>query len=275
MAVVVAIVVFGGACLPEPTPVETFSGNDTFETAVLTPDGDDEYSFTAEGSKMMVAPLAYNTGGNLRSAFWPLNGPSVADSQTCATWVQQEGDIVQQGAALRIRTTDDWVRAITVTKNIYYGATWIFNFHTWDNTRTRAFDQFGATTLDAMKGQSLPWRFCARVLGSKLEFKVWPLAETEPPWGTTSHGGSATVPAGWSDPGRAGWYIGHLEPGGSASFAELGAWAYNWNPPDPAPSAKGADTAAGTTTAPSPTTTATPGAVPTETPHLVSIAPQG
>lgn len=274
---VVALVVFGSACLPEASPTLTFNGNDSYNTTVLTPDGNDAYSFVAEGSKMMVAPLAYNSGGNLRTAFWPLNGPSVADGQTCATWIDQAGTIVQQGAALRIRTTDGWVRAITVTKNIYYGANWIFNFHTWDNSRVIPYSQFGSTTLEGMKGRPLPWRFCARVLGSRVEFKVWPLAEAEPPWGTTSRGGSATLPAGWSDPGRAGWYIGHLEPSGSARFEDLGAWAYNWTPPTTttAPKARSSTVAGTTTTAPSAATASgDPGLVPTPSPGEVAIVPQ-
>ena len=48
-----------------------------------------------------------------------------------------------------------------------------------------------------------PWHFCARVIGSKVEFKVWPVAEPlEPAWGDPTHGGSAMLPAGWSARGR-------------------------------------------------------------------------
>lgn len=225
---VLVLAFVAGAC--EPVPTVTFNGDDTFQTTVLTPDGYDAYGFVAQGAAMSVAALDPNTGGNLRDVFWPTNGPPVPDSMTCATWTGQNGDLVQQGAALRIRTEPGRVRAVTVTKNIFYGATWIFNFHTWDTNRSRAFEQFGQVTLDAMKNRPLPWRFCTRLIGSRMDFKVWPSGVAEPAWGSNTYGASDTLPSGWTSPGKAGWYIGHIPPDGSARFDQLGAWAYNYAP---------------------------------------------
>ena len=127
---------------------------------------------------MDALALPTNTGGNLRSLFWPDKAPVVADSQTCALWTSQSDGLVQQGAALRIRQSNTGrVRAITVTKNIFLGASWIFNFHTWDTARPGVFEPFGEPKkIPALVGTGapapLPWQFCARIVGQVIEFKV-------------------------------------------------------------------------------------------------------
>jgi hypothetical protein len=136
---------------------------------------------------------------------------------------------------LRITQSGSRIRAISVTKNVFYGATWIFNFHLWDTALSPAFTLIGATNLQSTLVHNgvvtpLPWSFCARVIGSKLEFKVWPVAEPlEPAWGDPTHGGSVTLPAGWSAPGKAGWYIGHIQPNTTAVFTNLST--YKWVDP--------------------------------------------
>ncbi len=199
-------------------------------TAVLTPEGRDAYTFASSAGAMDARALDSNQGGNLRTVFWPDGAPAVTDSQSCAVWTSQRGDIVQQGAALRIQAGFGRVRALTVTKNIYYGASWIFNFHTWDTTRPVAFESFGAVELPRFRyGNAtvpLPWHFCARVEGNAMEFKVWRYGEREPAWGDRSYGGRATVPGGWGSQGTAGWYIGHLRAGDSARFDGLRTWRY-------------------------------------------------
>ena len=96
---------------------------------------------------MQVAALDTNTSANLRSAFWPADSPLVTDAQTCATWASQSLSTAQQGAALRVATVDGSTRAVTVTKNIFYGATWLFNVHTWDTSATPAFHPVGGVLL--------------------------------------------------------------------------------------------------------------------------------
>jgi hypothetical protein len=124
---------------------------------------------------------------------------------------------------------DGRVRALTVTKNITYASYWAFNLHTFDTARAIPYVSFGQVVLsreflDAEQVAHLPWGLCARVRGGQLEFKAWPLTETEPAWGDPLHGGRAPIPAGWDTAGRPGWYIGHLHPGETARYDAMTTW---------------------------------------------------
>lgn len=192
--------------------------------------------FRSSSGAIEAGALTTDPGGNVRAAFWPTGVPDAADSTSCATWTRQDGDLVQQGAAFRIRSEDGHVRGLTVTKNVLYGASWYFNFHTWDTARPQRFQEFGQVELPAMqhrnRAAALPWRFCARLRGRTLEFKVWPGAGVEPAWRDPRWGGSATVPPGWDEPGRTGWYAGHLERGDLARFDQLATWIGTTDPAD-------------------------------------------
>jgi hypothetical protein len=229
MLATVAIAIVAAGC---QTLVQTYGPTDLSSTnkAVMTADGNDNYVFTTVPANMAVSALD-TSGGNLREVFWPADNPIVADSQSCAIWSAATDPNLQQGAVLRIVQNGSHVRAITVTKNIWLNATWIFNFHVWDNTQSPAFTQFGQTNLQNLLVHNgivtpLPWHFCARVIGNVVEFKVWTATETEPAWGDTTHGGQATLPAGWSAPGAAGWFIGHLHPNDSATFTDMTTYKY-------------------------------------------------
>jgi hypothetical protein len=232
VVIVMSLVLVAAAC--DKVRVQTYGPTNTSSTnkAVLTADGPDQYRFVSVPASTAVGALDNSGGGNLRQAFWPADNPVVPDSESCAIWGAQTGDLVQQGAALRIRQDGNRIRAITVTKNIFYKATWIFNFHVWDSAQSPAFTIIGATDLSAELVHAgvttpLPWHFCARVIDNKVEFKVWPVAEPlEPAWGDPTHGGSATLPAGWTAPGKAGWFIGHLQPHDTAVFTDLST--YKW-----------------------------------------------
>lgn len=232
--IVVSLVLVAAAC--DKVRVQTYGPTNTSSSnqAVLTADGPDQYRFVSAPANTAVASIDAS-GGNLRQMFWPANNPVVPDSESCAIWGAESGPLVQQGAALRITQSGTRLRAITVTKNIFYNAPWIFNFHLWDTAQSPAFTLIGATNLQATLVHAgvvtpLPWSFCARVIGNKLEFKVWPLAEPlEPAWGDPSHGGSVMLPAGWSAPGKAGWYIGHIQPTNTAVFTNLST--YKWVDP--------------------------------------------
>jgi hypothetical protein len=238
IGVVVVMVLVAAAC--DKVRVQTYGPTNTSQSnqAVLTADGSGTYRFTSLPANTAVTSLDSGTGGNLREAFWPADNPIVPDSESCAIWGAQTGTLSQQGAALRIVQNGSRVRAITVTKNIFYNATWIFNFHVWDSSQSPAFTSFGSKDLSALLVHAgvvtpLPWHFCARVIGSKVEFKVWPVAEPlEPAWGDPTHGGSATLPAGWGASGKAGWFIGHVQPNEAAVFNNLAT--YKWVDPPPA-----------------------------------------
>jgi hypothetical protein len=210
----------------------TYDGNRgdvdrTMVQATVTPDGSDRYLIESSGVQVHAAAPRTNTGGNHRAVFWPEASPPVTDGQSCATWTaQSDPRRVQQGAALRIATDEAGrTRAVTVTKNIWFGITWTFNFHVWDTSRHPPGAQIGNVDMGAVVGgQPLPWHLCARTVGRTLEMKVWTGTEPEPRWGDRSHGGAVTLPDEWVYPGKAGWYIGHLAPGGFADFSNLRTW---------------------------------------------------
>lgn len=256
-------VALGALAACTKVPVLTYDGTNAAppERSVLTPDGADEYTFASSTGAMDVAALDHNRGGNLRAVWWPADAPAVTDSQTCATWTSEDGSGVQQGVALRITNEGGRTRALTVTKNIWFGATWVFNFHVWDTARSQPFTQIGSVSLESTfrpggVAAPLPWRFCARVIDATLELKAWPASHAEPSWGDPAYGGEVTVPPGWTYPGAAGWYVGHVPPGGAAVFADLQAWKYvagpaaqPWEPEQPGMPKQAADPQATSTPA--------------------------
>lgn len=204
----------------------------TQRTGILTPDGTDQYRFTITPGAVDVESPATNTGADLRMLFWPDKAPVVADSQSCATWTDANS---QEGAALRIRRSNSGrLRAITVTKNVMFYSVWVFNFHTWDSASSQPFVRFAQVSVPALREGggvvAAPWYFCARIIGSVVEFKVWTDATAEPAWGDATWGGQAIVPSGWSTGGTTGWYIGHIGPGRVDRFADLRTWRYDGTP---------------------------------------------
>jgi hypothetical protein len=196
---------------------------------VITPDGTDGYVLRDGPDRVTASAPPANLGGNLRLLFWPGDARLGTDETSCATWSDATSDVVQQGAALRIATdTTGSVRAITVTKNVYVHSFWIFNVHVWDGTSSlgREIASFDLGSVfrysdDLFVARPLPWRLCARTRAGRVEFKVWRLDEDEPEWGDPAHGGSVVLPADAPASGAAGWFIGHLRPGMSATFTDL------------------------------------------------------
>lgn len=212
------------ACGPVFQPIDP-----AYQGQVLTRDQNDTYSLSLRHGAVTIAAAATNTGRNTRKAFYPTGQSPRADEQSCATWSAQSRT-VQQGAALRVATTNGTTRAVTVTKNLWYYTFWQFNIHLWDTSRPGVFTQLATFDLSSVflkSGQlvALPWDLCARVIGDQLSFEAWIDGQTRPAWGDTAHGGSVSLPAGWDYRGNAGWYIGHLQPGDTATFTHLMAGA--------------------------------------------------
>lgn len=192
---------------------------------VLTPDGNDVYTIEKfEKIINMSAPVT-NTNTNLREIFWPID--ESYNAQVCATWDNQSADTVQQGVALQIVDSPKRTRAITVTKNIWAHYFLVFNVHMWDTDWAQPFVGIGqynmSAVLDSPTGiKPLPWRICARMDGTILMFKVWlPGTEREPSWTDAIHTNSMLIPKDFAVPGRVGWYVGHIPPGGSARYSDL------------------------------------------------------
>jgi hypothetical protein len=210
----------GSASAPQPSIARA---------AVLTPDGTDGYAFDAERDSVRVSTNPGNSSGNLRTVFWQSDAVVERDATTCATWSAESSDRLQQGVALRISSRPGGgVRAITVTKNVYPYGSWVFNVHVWD-TGSRPIDPLASVNLGSVlstpgtppQPKPLPWRVCARAVGSTLSFKAWAVAEREPDWGDQRYGRAVQLPARAPTAGYSGWYAGHLSPGMTAVFSQL------------------------------------------------------
>jgi hypothetical protein len=206
------------------------TGTDTLVTRVLTPDGSDRYSVTKSGGQVTVTASRANTGGNLREVFWPAGTPALANTQVCATWEYEPGSTAQEGLAERITGTPSDTFAITETKNVFGGAFWVVNVHTWDTASAQPFTliaQFDYSNVVIQNGalSPFPWRVCAHVIGSALGFKLWvPALEAEPSWSDPAYTRIATIPSGYLGAGETGWYTGHISAGGSVGYGGLGIW---------------------------------------------------
>ena len=127
---------------------------------VLTPDAGDSYTYSSSTGAMDAAALPSNSSGNLRTVFWPTHAFATQNEKTCATWAAESTWQAQQGAALRVNVQRDGaVRAVTVTKNVWVGATWIFNVHVWNSRWKRAFRQIGGGSISSPRsGNRAAWR---------------------------------------------------------------------------------------------------------------------
>ena len=157
--------------------------------------------------------------------FWPAADDPSLDQETCATWTDDQNDVRQPGAALRTTSDHSTTQAITITKNVWLGANWIFNVHVMDTAAVEPFTLIGSFDLTGAFVRNLslappPWRMCARVVADVVSFKVWPLVDPAPAWDDPTYGGSVRLPAGWDHPGRPGWYVGHLRPGEESHFSD-------------------------------------------------------
>lgn len=209
---------------------------------VLTPDANDRYVTTAgaAGSSTVTAP-ATNQGGNLRVLLWQPDEPATVDQQACVTWpsvvdlsksglssVADNPHLWQPGIALRIATDGTVARAIVVAQNVWAGATWVFWVQMWDTgtePKMHATVEFNARHLlvhatpdNPASVAPPPWHVCARVVGARLDFKIWTGRAAEPSYADPTHAFHARLPASWVYAGYTGSYAGHLQPGTSVRF---------------------------------------------------------
>ena len=223
-AIAVASVLLLASCRERVQTYDGSSGGAT-HADVLTPDGTAAYQYANSGGTVTVTPVAGTSGPNLRTVFTPSGVAASTDQESCATWSDRQGQYVQMGAALRVRRGSGRLRAITVTQNVY-GWRWIFNVHVWDTASSPPMKEVGQ--LDFSKALGVPpvsrLHLCARVIGTTVQAKVWPVGQAEPTWTTRGFVGSAAVAKSWVYAGEAGWYVGHLATGDSAMFSGLTTW---------------------------------------------------
>lgn len=199
-----------------------------------------DYS-TGKGTVTASAPddLA---DSNVREVFWRADAVPMVDQQSCITWDQTaasvHGEPIQPGLAMRIASVgphNEGLKAVTLTENVVFAGTWLFNVHVWDTTRPdpmtllHTFDVSTVvgriTNVDGHAANLMvepPWHLCGRTIGDRFSFKVWTGDDPEPAWSDPTRVYSVALPPGWDIPGYAGGYIGHLHPGQSATAtAEL------------------------------------------------------
>lgn len=216
-----------GALLALASPAHaTFNVSDArpLIRVVATADGS---PYSVAQSRGTVTVSAAHAGGNEREFLVPSDAPLSRDQESCAEWTS-EPTVAQQGVVLRLHSVAGGVQAITVTKNIFFDAFWIINVHVWDTTNPSSpftlagsFDLSGELRVPGTnRAYPLPWFLCAAVRDSTLALKVWRNGQAQPAWGKPRFGGVMQLPNGFTDPGLAGWYIGHLS-GGSVTFTQL------------------------------------------------------
>jgi hypothetical protein len=190
----------------------------------LSSQHDDVYGSSPVGGGATYTAPTTNTGGQTRIAVTTTASPIGTDHEACVTWTAQSSWIDQEGVALRVRqAAAGATTAITVTKNVWLGAAWIFNVHVWN--ASGAYSQIATFDLESVfypdgNLAPLPWHLCGRVAGAVVSLVAWPDGEQRPAYGDVTHGGSVSLPPGYSAPGRPGWYVGHLLPGHAVTYRE-------------------------------------------------------
>lgn len=224
--VAAVLVVVAAACNSGVEPLDASLG-----AAVITRESETEAYGLSVAPDGVVTATAHttNTGANMRVVFWRHADGSSANQESCATWSAVDHD-QQPGLALRAHDVAGGTRAITITKNIWFNGYSIVNVHVMDSSRPdQPFVQIAGQDLPALRRSAsfndvkpYPWRACARVVGSTISVKVWPVDQPEPAWDDLDHGYSVTLPASWGiTSGRPGHYAGHLRAGASLHYSDL------------------------------------------------------
>ena len=226
----VAVALVAAACNKVEVVLYSAASKPNLAQRYVTRDGSDVYTLgTGSGTLRVSAPTSNKAtadGSQTRTVIWPPSTTMTRDQESCATWTDTQGAWAQQGLALRVRADGSRFRAIVVAKNIWYGAEWQMNVYTWDTDRSPYFKTHGAVSLRTPFEQDdvprpLPWRVCARVERDIVTVKGWRLEESEPTWDDPQHTGTVTLPAEWRFEGKAGWYAGHIQPGGTIGTSDL------------------------------------------------------
>jgi hypothetical protein len=223
---VALLAVLAAACNSGVDPLSPSLGAAVITRASVT----EAYGVVEDGAGVVtVTARPENTDANIRVLFWRQAETVSAAQETCATWSASDHD-QQPGLALRIHDVNGGTRAITVTKNVWFFAWSVFNVHVMDSSNPNApFVQIAGQDLPGLRlsesfndVKPYPWRACARVVGSTVSVKVWPVNEPEPAWNDPNYGYSVTLPASANvTSGRPGHYAGHVLPGRSLTYSDL------------------------------------------------------
>lgn len=214
LALLVVLVLVAASCYYGDPGIVTSDGS--YGLIGLTADGGDAYHVT--GSAVVSSPPS-NHGGNTRVGFVVEHDPN-AYTEACATWDEHTGPNDQPGVLLAF----DGTTALTYTQNIWMGDRRVINLHRWDLSATvdsgQRFSQLGSFTPPVVSDPSWPLRICAHAWLGVVEFKVWHAGQPEPAYGDSCCGAVTLTP---TPAGKAGWYTGHLQPGGHLTMSDLTA----------------------------------------------------
>lgn len=216
--IALAALIVMGCAPPPPTPP---AGWDQY---YLTRDGSDSTTLRMSSSNAgRVVAGGSNTRGNSRTLFTRRGAAASRDQEVCVRF-RNSGGIVQEGVAFRIRHGNGRTRAVTVTKNIWSHAHWMFNVHTWDTARPNVFVQHASLDMSPALGRWYQlhhtWNLCGRAVGARVDVRTWRQGDPEPGWNHPTVR-SATIPSGFTEPGRTGWYAGHVERGHWADLSAM------------------------------------------------------
>ncbi len=198
---------------PPPLPPTPPAG---WDQHYLTRDGVDSTSLRMSAADAgRVVTGASNIGRDSRTLFTRRTDAPSTDQEVCVRF-RHSGGIAQEGVAFRVRDDNGRTRAVTVTKNIWFHANWLFNVHTWDTDRPGVFAQHAALDMSPALGTRVQgheaWNLCGRAIDTRVDVRVWRQGEAEPEWDHPTVR-SATIPPDFTAPGRPGWYAGHVERG--------------------------------------------------------------
>lgn len=171
LIIIGAALAAGGAAVPERAALAAPA---KWSSRVLTPDGEDLYlnMGAVNPTTLAVAAPGSNGGSNLRQVYWRSTAPVTEGGTVCASW-SMFPDTAQPGLAHNITPTS----ALTITRNVWAGAYWTLNVHTWNGPEFTGVAQMDWS--DVVGGtpdhpyEPLPWRVCSQLSGSVLRVKLW------------------------------------------------------------------------------------------------------
>jgi hypothetical protein len=162
------------------------------------------------------------------------------NEESCSTWATSPA-LTQQGNILHLtQDANGVVHGIAVVDNIWANGRWVFNINAiTGNASTPIVPIQNGYDLSAVVGgesgpyTALPWHECARTFAGQVQFVVWTGSNPEPAYGTPGASGSVAIPPGYTQPGQAGWWVGHVAAGSTANFSALATTNLDLNPPPP------------------------------------------
>lgn len=114
-------------------------------------------------------------------------------------------------------------RAVTLTKNVFLNAHYLFNWHVWEGSAffaVAAFLDFGTYLAPGGVIAQFPWQVWSKVEGRVASVAVAKGSDT-PDYNAVGRSGSVTLPLNFCQSGESGLYLGHLNAADVFDFKDL------------------------------------------------------